>query len=258
MAVGNPPPNYYAAEPYTAAVLALNKSVLNVPILTRKGMYHGEAKQPLVKHLAKIGLTTPTAGLVGQYMLLDYLLYYPFVDPSALDVQVMDNELTLPRSVSGEGVMIMPVVLSPTAGTSGQYTVQYTNSRGQMGRVTPIHTLPNAVGGINSIVSSIPAFAGGAAGPFLTLQPGDTGVTAIENVTFSTTDGGLLAYVLVKPLTDLVIREINTTTEVSFVNTKAPPPLIDDGAFLNLIVLCSGSIAGGFLQGYADFVWSDV
>lgn len=258
MAVGNPLPNYYASEPYTGAVLAQNKSVLNAAITTRKGWYHGEDKSPLIKHLAKIGLTTPTAALVGQYMLLDYLFYYPFIDPSSLDIQVMDNTLTLPRSTSGDNVQIMPVVLSPTAGISGQYTVNYTNSAGVSGRVTPVHTMPNAVAGINSIISSIPAFAGGAAGPFMTLQAGDKGVQSIQNVTFTVADGGLLAFVLVKPLCDLVVREVNTTTEVSFVDTKTPPPRIDDGAFLNLIVLCAGSISGGFLQGYADFVWSDV
>ena len=258
MAVGNPLPNYYASEPYTGAVLASNKSVLNAAINTRKGIYHGEDKSPLIKHLAKIGLVTPTAALVGQYMLLDYLFYYPFIDPSSLDIQVMDNTLTLPRNVTGENTQIMPVVLSPTAGTSGQYTVTYTNSAGVAGRVTPVHTLPNAVANINSIVASIPAFAGGAAGPFMTLQGGDRGVRSIQNVTFTVADGGLLAFVLVEPQCDLVIREINTMTEVSFVDTKVPPPRIDDGAYLNLIVNCAGSISGGFLQGYADFVWSDV
>lgn len=69
MASGNPAPNYYAAAPLTAKTLD-----------DFDGIFHGDDKSPATKHLTALGLMTPTANMVGEYVLCDYLLYYPFID----------------------------------------------------------------------------------------------------------------------------------------------------------------------------------
>ena len=61
------------------------------PCSTASTVFHGDAKSPGTKHLAALGLMTPTAALVARYQLLDYLLYYPFVDGDSLDEQPLDN-----------------------------------------------------------------------------------------------------------------------------------------------------------------------
>lgn len=241
MAAGNPPPNYYASEPLVAATLE-----------GLRGIWHGDDKAPATKHLAELGLVTPTAGLVGWYMMLDYLLYYPFIDGDDADAQVMDNTVVLPRHADGDGVQVMAVAVAPTTGT-GVFTFDYVNQDG-VSRTSPPQGCSAAAANIASLVTSSQATANGG-GPFLNLASGDTGVRSITSVQFSTLNGGLIALVLVKPLADSAIREVNTMRELSFVNGRAAPPRVLDGSYLNFIVNCAASVAAGSLVGYANFAW---
>lgn len=244
MASGNPPPNYYAATPLVAAELD-----------GMRGIFHGADKSPASKHLAQIGLMTPTAAMVGRYMICDYLLYYPFVDGDDADTQSMDNTVTLPRYEDGEGVMVMAVIVAPTTG-SGIFTFEYVNQDGAT-VTSPAQQCATTAASIATIATSQQAVAGAPGGPFLRLANGDTGVRQINSVTFSVLNGGLLALVLVKPLADIAIREINTMAETEFVRHRAGVRQILDGAYLNLIVNVAGTIAAGQLAGYARFAWSD-
>lgn len=242
MAAGNPPPNYYASSPLVAATLD-----------GFRGVFHGDAKAPSTKHLTELGLVTPTAGLVGQYMLLDYLLYYPFVDCDDGDTQVMDNTATLPRYTDGAGVQVMAVAVAPTTG-GGSFTFDYVNQDG-LAKTSPVQGCSTTAASIASIITSQPNVAN-SGWPFLPLASGDTGVRSITSVQFSVLNGGLMALVLVKPLADSVVREINTMREVSFVNGRAGSPRVVDGAYLNFIMNCAGSIAAGQLAGFGRFAWS--
>lgn len=243
MAAGNPLPNYYASSPLTAAVLD-----------GFRGLFHGDEKTPASKHLVEWGLITPTAALVGAYQLLDYLVYYPFVDGDDTDTQTMDNTVTLPRYADGAGVMIMAVAVAPTTG-SGTFTVTYVNQDG-VEKTSPTQRCSTTAASIASIATSQPAVAGMAPGPYLVLANGDTGVRSITSAQFIVPNGGLLSLVLVKPIADSVIREINTAKEVSFVNTRPGAPRVYDGAYLGLIMNCAASVAAGQLTGHLRFVWS--
>lgn len=242
MAAGNPLPNYYASAPLVAATLD-----------GFRGVFHGADKAPATKHLTGLGLVTPTAGLVGQYTLLDYLLYYPFVDGDDADVQVMDNTVALPRYADGEGVQVMAVAVAPTTG-NGVFTFDYVNQDG-VPKTSPPQGCSTTAANIASLVTSQPAVANGI-GPFLQLAGGDTGVRAITSVQFSVLNGGLIALVLVKPLADAAVREINTTAEVSYVNRRPGPPRVHDGAYLNFIMNCAATVAAGTLAGFGTFTWS--
>ncbi len=242
MAAGFPLPNYYAASPLVAATLE-----------GHRGIFHGYDKSPAKKYLVELGLTSPTAGFVGQYKLLDYLLYYPFVDMDSSDVQELDNTTTLPRYTDGAGVQVMAVAVTPSVG-SGTFTFDYYNQDGVL-KTSPVQTCNTTGASIASLVTSQSAVSV-KHGPFLLLADGDTGVRSIVSVTAGTLNGGLVSLVLVKELCNHTIFEINTTNELSFPVTRFAPPQVVDGAYLNLIVLPAATIAAGLLLGQAKFIWN--
>ena len=242
MAAGNPVPNYYVGDVLTATALE-----------SQKGIYHGDNKSPSSKHIYQLGLTTPTAALVGQYSLLDYLLFYSFIDMDDTDTQIMDNTVTLPRYEDGNGVMAMAVCVAPSTG-SGSFTYDYINECG-IAKTSPIQYCDTTASNITNIVTSAPGTVAGQ-GAYLTLADGCNGIRQITSVTMLVPNGGLMAIVLVKPIGDSVIREINTTNELELVTQRPGLPQIQDGAYLNLIMNCAGTVAAGQLSGYAKFIWT--
>jgi hypothetical protein len=52
------------------------------------------------------------SGLPINLTLCDFLLYYPSVDDSVLDVQTLDNTVTLPRYQDGKGVQVIAVTVA--------------------------------------------------------------------------------------------------------------------------------------------------
>lgn len=242
MASGSPVPQYYAASP-------LESNALD----GMRGVFRGTDVAPAQKFLTEAMLCSPSAGLVGQYKLLDYLLYYPFVDCDVTDLQEMVEVDPLTRYTDGEGVRVMMVCQAPNT-IVGTFTFDYINQDGVQ-RTSPAQTVPNIAGNIGSIMTMAPATAAGN-GPFLMLASGDTGVRSIVSVTFSTPSSGLGALVLVKPLADLVIREVNTPAEKSFVGMRSHGVKIEDGAYLNMIVQCASTVAAGTLTGRLNFVWN--
>lgn len=242
MAAGNPPPNYYAAAPLIAKRLD-----------PYDGIFHGADPSPATKHLHRLGLMTPTAAMVGQYRLLDYLLYYPFVDADSTDAQALDNTTALARYTDGAGVQVMAVAVTPSTG-SGTFTFDYVNQDGNAA-TSPVQSCSTTAANIASIVTSQQAVAGMPGGPFLKLASGDTGVRSITSVTFVVPNGGLISLVLVRPIVDIAIREINTMAELLTIQHR-PMPTVAGDAYLGLIANVAGSIAAGTLTGYAQFIWS--
>ena len=239
---GNPLPNYYASSPATAAVLD-----------DFKGIFHGDDKSPAEMYLTKIGLMTPSTALLGEYKLLDYLLYYPFIDGDDTDPQLMDNTVTLPR-YAGVGGRVMAVCQAPTTG-GGTFTYTYLNQNG-VEHTSPTIGYSTTASNIGNLVTSRPAVALSGY-PFLPMAEGDTSVTAITAVTNLTPAGGLIGFVIVHDLATLAIREINAAVEMEFISSRPGMPRIYDGAYLNLIVNCGGTIASSTLSGYLEFIWSD-
>jgi hypothetical protein len=249
MAAGFPRPQYYAATPQEASVLT-----------GAYGIYHGADKSPASKHLTTLRLQTPTAAMVGQYILQDYLLFYPFIDCDSLELQEMDNfgetagAAALPRYTNGIGNQVMAVVVAPTTG-SGVFTFTYKNQAG-VTKTSPTQGCTTTAANIGSLLGSQQSVAN-CFGPYLALAAGDTGVTSIESVTFTVPNGGLAAFVIAHPLTDTVIREINTERELEFMSMRPGPPRIYDGAYLNYIANVAGTVAAGTLVGSAQFAWSN-
>lgn len=238
MSPGNPVPQYYAASPLVAVQLKQS---------TDGGITHGAGCSPAQKHLRKtMVLATVATGLPMPMILCDYLLFYPFVDEGTTDEQLMVNGVTLPRYVDGAGVQMMAV--SVAGRTGGQsFLVNYTNSDGVAGRISQT-VIENSAAANGTIVTSATA-TNGAAGPFIPLQRGDSGVRSVESVTMLGADVGLFALVLVKPLAQIQIRGIDAPVENDFLLSKATLPRIIDDAYLNFLCLPQGSLAATAIHG---------
>jgi chitodextrinase len=248
MIPGSPPPQYYAAAPLTAQPLSRSAD---------GGIRHGGNVSPSTKYLRRwmIWSVVNAAAVPQRFYLLDYLMFYPFVDMGTTDAQVMTNVQTLPRWADGEGVKIMAVLVAPHSLIGDSFTVTYTNSEGTAGRVTPAHTMTTGAA-VNGTILTTQSAGAGRFGPFLALQAGDTGVRSIESVTCTAgTDVGLFTLVLVKPTADLTIRELTAPAEKDFLRESARLPVIVDDAYLNIITCPVGSLASRGVDGDMTFVW---
>jgi len=244
MSPGNPVPQYYAAAP--AISVQLRQS-------TDGGLHHGGSVSPLTKHLRMTTCLTATAtALPMRMLLLDYLLFYPFIDEGTTDEQILVNSLPLPRWTDGKGVQIMAVsVASRTGGSS--FFVTYTNSDGVAGRISKT-VIQNTFTANGNIVTSQRANAL-AAGPFIPLKDGDSGVRLIESITMLTPDVGLFTLVLVKPTASTSIRGNNAAVEMDYFLHQSALPVIQDDAYLNFICLPQGSLAATAIHGDITTVW---
>lgn len=242
MAPGDPQPNYYASSPLEAAKLQANR-----------GLFHGADKAPASKFLLEAAILGNAGGCVGEYKLLDYLLYYPFVDLDSIDEQTLVNDLSIDRYTSGEGVRAMFVAASPTVG-GGSFSYTYINQDG-IQRTSPI--ISYSTGAVN-IASMLTTQAGAASGGqlFLPLANGDTGIRSIVSLQNIAAHGGLGSLVLVKELAELSIFEASVPSEVNFLTEHPAPPRIYDGAYLGFVGLPTSTIAGALYTGRLTFVWS--
>lgn len=252
MSPGNPVPNYYAAAPL--AFTPLKQS-------TDYGLPHGGNVSPKVKYLHKL-LITPTAVATlapMPVMVLDYVGYYPFIDMA--DTVTMTGSTVLPRYMGGAGLQMMAVEVASQIGGTASFYVTYTNSAGVAGRTSATCFCNTQVVNGTIINSAAAPTATYPSGPFIPLQAGDTGIQAIESVTWLTSDVGLITLVLVKPLATIALEPISNSIyspkEVDFaIQNAGTMPVIPDDAYLNLICLPTGTLSGGQLYGTIETIWS--
>ena len=242
---GSPPANFYATEPLISATLSSTKGIDNVG-----------AVSPDKKYAKKIlAYSASTAFQSSTLMLCDYLLYYPFIDGDATGDQTLENTVALPRFTTGEGVQAMLVAQGAYTGNV-QFTINYTNSAGVAGRVSPVVTT-NTAGVAATIVNS--GVIAGVAGPFIPLQSGDIGIRSIQSINFVASNGGILALVLVKPITEIGISEVTATfnTPVQYENffDFVSANQIEDGAYLNFICLPNASLSAAVVSGLLTTTW---
>lgn len=245
---GMPPAKqWFDAAPLTATQIKQS---------TDKGIYHGPNVSPAQKHLRKtIVMGNVQTPMPMTMQLCDYLLYYPTIDDSETALQVMDNTQTLPRYTDGKGVQIMAVTTG--ARTGGQtFTVTYTNSDGVSGRVTPVmqQNTSSILGTITT--SALTPTNLGTGGPFITLQAGDSGVRSIESVQMNGIDTGFFTLILVKPLAETFLRNINAPVEIDHLLHHSQLPRIYDDAFLGYICLPNGTLVGSTFMGTLKVVWN--
>jgi hypothetical protein len=248
-ASGNPIPNYYAASPLVAAVLEPEKGII-IPRMS------GTQTQYLHRlTLMSNGATASTQ----PALLLDYLLYYPFVDMDAAgEDQTMDNATALTRYTNGVGVQMMVVAQSPTIG-GGLFTITYIDSDNVQRTTEAIYCAAAQPSG--AIVNATGAAAGVM--PFVPLNAGVKGVKSVVSCNFSVANGGLCSIVLVRPLESTFVLEstsvagIGSAVEKEAMRLRGGMVEIKDGAFLGLLAQgVAGSLASSPMVGTIETVWS--
>lgn len=256
---GNPIPNYYAASPLTAATLEREKGII-LPRLTSETLWLHRTSV-----MSAAASATSTTNQTQHLMLMDYLLYYPFVDmDDAGTDQAMDNTETLPRYSDGVGVQMMVVAQSPTVG-GGRFTITYTDADDVertttsmfCGAAQPAGALVNAVLGTGGLT------------PFVPMEAGVRGVKNVVSANFSVANGGLASIVLVKPLWDTQVFEESRRTvaatlesfgdcvERECLTVTGNMVEVKHDAFLGFIGRgTAGSLASSVLCGTVETVWS--
>ena len=242
MAPGNPVPQYYASTPLIGITMSKRDLGINY--------YSGSLTQSTYIKSFTVMANAATA-IPMPFMLLDYLIFYPFTDDGTTDEQIVSGSPT--RYTDGEGVQIMAI--SVAGRTGGQtFSVTYVNQDGVEGRQTVVAT-QNTTSITGNIVTSDAATLG-SSGPFLTLQQGDSGVRRIQSVTMGNVDVGLMTLVLVKPIFGSQIAEITAPVEKDFIlDTGLLLHEIKSDAYLNLICLPKGTLAATALHGTLETFW---
>jgi hypothetical protein len=243
MSPGTPIAQYYAASPLEATIMARSTDI---------GIDHGQ-NTTTTKHLRNFSVMS-TSSVFTPIILMDYLMFYPFIDQSTTGQQDMDNTASITRHVTGDGVQIMAV--SVAAGIGGQtFQVNYTNQDGVSGRLSQVVRLNAAT--YPGAIATTERATDGCMGPFIPLQQGDRGVRSIESFTMiSGADIGLLSLVLVKPVANLSFTSFNGPVEVDFFLNAASAPVIENDSYLNMICCPISSIAGVTYIGDITTVWS--
>jgi hypothetical protein len=188
-----------------------------------------------------------------QMILCDYLLYYPSVDDSVLDEQIMDNTVTLPRYTDGEGVQVIAVSVAGRTGNARFYFT-YTNSEGVSGRVSQT-VYQNSSSALGTLQANLQP-TNSSASPFIGLQSGDSGVRSIDSLVMLDADVGLMTLILVKPLGTTIIRGIDAVTEKDYFLEAGLVPRIYDDAYLSFICLPGASVNTTALMGDIKVVWT--
>lgn len=235
---GHPVTNFYASTPLVAATLP-----------AREGIQLGQNQSPKAKYVKSV---TAYSTVAANFVLLDYILYYPFIDGDSTDEQLLDNTVTLPRYSDGRGVKAMLVAQGTYTGNVF-YSINYTNQDGVSGRISQ-RCLTNTWGGSSCVVSS--GIAAGQYGWHIPLCEGDTGIRSIESLTFEAPNGGILSIVLVADLGTFQIREANTPSEKDFlIDQGLGMPVIQDGAYVGFIGSGAASIASQAFVGNIQSIW---
>ena len=255
---GNPPANFYASAPLVAAEVESIRGI-HIPNIGQSQFLKS------ITVMSAASSATSTTNQKQRLALLDYLLYYPFIDTDAVgEEQVMDNTVTIPRYSNGGRIMC---VAQSASSTIGQFTVNYTNQDGVSGRISQ-NTFTKVVSGGGTLLNSADATVGGSMG-YLNLQGNDTYAKSIESVTFTAAGGGLMALVLVKPLYNFYsTEECRRTTSgnlesygaasqfESLIHHRRPPEILS-GAVLGVVGLGNaGTLASSILTGIIETFWS--
>jgi len=232
---GNPVPKYwFDATPLIAKAIYQSAD---------GWLFHWANTSPMKQYLRMTtAMSSSGTWLPLPLTLCDFLLYYPSVDDSVLDTQVLDNTVTLPRYTDWNGVQVIAVTVAGRTGWQSFYFT-YTNSDWVSGRVSQT-VQQNAIPAIWTITTSSLSTNWQSGNPFIGLQSGDTGVRSIDSVTMLWVDVWLFSLILVKPLAGTMIREQTAPVEKDYLIETSDIPEIKDDAYLSWLTCPNWSLNG--------------
>jgi hypothetical protein len=172
-----------------------------------------------------------TAGSGCNFVLVDTLGFYPVIDCDSIDLQEMDNTLTLPRYTDGEGVRMAIFASLSTNAVNTSATIVYTNQDGNLSTITTAvlnETIAHSLTSAGNVIST------NARSLFTSLAPGDTGVRNIVSIQLDQGIGGLAYIALVRPIT-MLPAFVGPVSEKRFITeTSIKMPEIPVGAGLTV------------------------
>lgn len=203
------------------------------------------------RKLSGFTVRSSTGGGVGSIIIADLLGYYPLIDGDSADTQVFDNDLTLPRYASGEGVI--PVLVSSVAPSvqDGIGTMTYIGSD-DVERTSPAFRFQNST--LNGLVATVPQNSGAGEGS-LSL-PMEGGCKAVTSLTYTQPPGGLAAIYMVRILGTCVFNgnQFLATEKQFLLHNGLHAPRVFDGAYINLFYRYGTGATADFF-GEMSFVW---
>lgn len=191
-----------------------------------------------------------------EYLLADYLLFYPFFDMERNDTQLAYTSNPLTRYTDGKGVQIMVISQSATTG-GGSFNINYINQNGNPAVTPDCGFAGVSLAGcsqVSTVASSNPQM-------FVPLAPGDTGVRSITGFTVVESNSGVCAIVLVYPIARAFMNEdsyseFGDAWQMSRIQMQAGMPEIKPGACLNFMGRpTQGAIANYRFLTYLDLIW---
>lgn len=219
------------------------------PTANHFSFFHGGDVTPATKILRSICVHGSAANVTpSRYILCDYLGFYSGISWETNEVQTFTNTYTIPRYTDGKGVRAFVVQLFGNNANS-TYTINYRNCADQ--DVDSILHTGNAAstgalqhGQINTRYEA-----------FINLNQGCAGIKRVNSLTVSSLGAGVAVLVLVKPLAEIIFRDLNSPVEIDFLTQKYEAPIIYDGAKLNFLFTSTGIPSALLTRGYIEFAW---
>jgi len=243
---GTPSYNSYAATPLTFSPVV---NTNNKYVFTGPNPATGQQKYLLSWNMRH---SKTTAGSSSSFMLVDTLGFYPVIDCDSVDLQEMDNTLTLPRYTDGEGVRMAIFASLSTNAVNTSATIVYTN---QDGNTSTISTALINETTSHSLASASTSVSANARSFFVSLAPGDTGIRNIISIQLNQGIGGLAYIALVRPLAVLPVFPSVVSEKRFITETSIKMPEIPVGAGLTVYsydFVQSGTVP---IVGEFVFVW---
>lgn len=216
------------------------------------------------RYLSEVTLRTEVSGTgnnLADAVVYDLVGVYPLVDGDSTDVQVLENDLPLPRYVDGAGVF--PVLVNHVAPmiVAAPGLLTYLDHSG-VERTTPFRAALTGPGRVCSAPDN--GSAAGAGALSLPLGGGARGVRAVTAVQFTAPPGGLFSVYLYRPLTTTANSSVGSrgasgkvaTVRQSLGSNAWHMPRVHDGAHLGMFLrLGNGGRAFSSVFGSMEFVW---
>lgn len=237
-------------QPYIATPLTFTPQSAD----RNKYIYHGPTPPAgQSKYISSWEMRHTSTTAVATYTLSDLLGFYAGIDADTVDLQTMDNTLTLPRYTSGQGVQIVLQTSAPTIATTTA-TIAYVNHIGQAKTVTTFLQSRSFAG---QVVSSGSSAAGSFnTALFVSLAAGDLGVRQINSIQLAAAISGYLNILLVKPLARMISSPNFVSTEKNFITEQGiTMPKIDNTSALIIHAVPAIASSTAPIHGYFNFVW---
>ena len=238
--------NFPRASYYAADDLVFSE----YPTGNHLSFFHGGDVAPAQKILRTINLHGSAAGLApSRYILCDYLGFVGGISWETNETQLINNTFTLPRYADGMGVRAIMVQLFGS-NANAVYTINYRNTNNVDVNSPTITANSLGTGGLQHGQTTA------TYQPFINLAKGELGIKRVNSVTVSSLGAGIAVLVLVKPIAEVIFRDITAPAEVDFLTDKFETPIIYDGAKLNFLMTGGGNPAGLLTRGYLEFIWT--